>query len=75
VTSLLRQALDRAAEVLSAEEQDELARTLLGFIENERKWDAAFSSPQSLRLLERLAADALQDDRVGKTDKLDPDAL
>jgi hypothetical protein len=75
MTKLLQKAFEEAEQLLSPEEQDALAYVLLGFVEDERKWDAAFSNPKSQSLLERLVAEALEEERAEKTDKLDPDAL
>ena len=75
MTSLLKRAFEEAEQLLSPDEQDALARSLLDFVGDERKWDAAFSTPKSKSLLERLASVALEEERAGKTDKLDPDAL
>ena len=75
VTKLLKRAFEEAEQILSVEEQDRLARSLLDFIGDERKWTAAFGSSKSQSLLERLASEALEEERLAKTDKLDPDTL
>jgi hypothetical protein len=75
MTDLLKQALAEAEQTFSPEEQDELGRWLLDFVNDERKWATAFQHPKSPGLLERLAAAALEAERAGRTDTLDPDAL
>jgi hypothetical protein len=47
---------------------------LLAEIESERRWDDLFSRPPS-EALERMAAEALEDFRSGRTTPLDPDHL
>ena len=75
MTDLLKQALAEAERTFSEDEQDEIARWLLEFSRDERKWSTAFAHPKSAGLLERLAAAALEEERAGATSKLDPDAL
>jgi len=69
--------LDRAiAEVhaLPEDEQEAIGAWLLAEIECERRWDELFSRPPSAAL-ERMAADALEEHRAGRTQPLDPDEL
>ncbi len=72
MTKLLEKALLRA-EQLPEEQQDAIASLILEEIEDEARWDEAFS--RSLDVLERLAAEADEEDRAGLTEELDPDSL
>ena len=63
------QAAFQAVSVLPEEEQDSLARA----IPAEVAFDAAIASRPDL--LERLADEALAEDRAGRTQPLDPDDL
>lgn len=72
-TELLQQVISRI-EALSPTEQDALAermQTELDELEGaeEAEWDALVSSPASQDLLERWAAEALQEDDAGLTRK------
>lgn len=69
--------LDRAvaeAHKLPDEEQEAIGAWLLAEVESERRWDDLFSRAPS-ETLKRLAAEALEDFRAGRTEPLDPDAL
>lgn len=69
--------LDRAIEEahkLSEDEQEAVGAWLLAEIASERQWDELFSRPPS-EALERMAAEALEDFRAGRTTALDPDRL
>lgn len=68
----LEQAFAEAAK-LSREEQEALATWILEEIASEKRWDEAFAV--SSGALGRLAEEALQEYRAGKTRPLDPDAL
>lgn len=72
MTKLLEKALLRAKQ-LPDEQQDAIAALILEEIEDEARWDEAFS--RSLDVLERLAAEADEEDRAGLTEELDPDSL
>ena len=72
MTTLLEKALAEASR-LSPEEQDALAAVLLDEIASEERWRNAFAD--SADQLARLAQDALDEHRAGKTTPLDPDAL
>ena len=74
MTELLQQAFERASE-LPQEAQDKFARFLLAELESERQWTELFDSPESEKLLERLADEALSAHRAGLTQPLDPEAL
>jgi len=69
--------LDRAIEEahkLTEEEQEAIGAWLLAEIESERRWDELFSRKPSAAL-KRMAAEALEDFRAGRTTPLDPDQL
>lgn len=51
-------------EQLPAEEQEALAAAIELVLE-EREWDALIAQPQSFAFLERLAAEARQEDAAG----------
>jgi hypothetical protein len=70
---LLERAIQEAHQ-LPEEEQEAVGAWLLAEIESERRWDDLFSRPPS-ELLERMAAEALEDFRAGRTMPLDPDRL
>ena len=68
--------LDRAiaeARKLPEEEQEALAWVMLEEIDSERRWDELFSRPSEI--IERMAEQALEDYRAGRTEPLDPDKL
>jgi len=70
---LLERAIEEAHK-LSEDEQEAIGAWLLAEIESERRWDELFSRPPS-EALERMAAEALEDYRAGRTSPLDPDLL
>lgn len=70
---LLERAIEEAHK-LSDAEQEAIGAWLLAEIESERRWDELFSLPPS-EALERMAAEALEDFRAGRTSPLDPDRL
>ena len=73
MTELLKKAFDKAAAMLPEYEQDELASRLLSAIESdEKRWDMLFADAVKL---ERLADRALEADRAGLTEPLDPEKL
>ncbi len=68
--------LDRAiaeARKLPEDEQEALAWWLLEEIESDRRWDELFCQPSEV--IERMAEQALEDYRAGRTEPLDPDKL
>ena len=72
----MTEALRRAFEVASRlpdREQDELAAAILQELAADNRWDAILGESQSA--LDRLADEALQEHREGRTEALDPDAL
>ena len=70
---LLAQAIEEAQK-LPDDEQEAIGAWLLAEIESERRWDELFSRPPS-EALEKMAAEALEDFRAGRTTPLDPDRL
>jgi hypothetical protein len=69
MTRRLKEAF-RAASALPAEEQDALAEVILAEVAGDAEWDERFR--QSGQTLERLADEALDEFRRGKTRPLDP---
>lgn len=65
--ALLSEAIKRI-EKLPADLQDEIAKQIMDDIENERNWQEALSKPQ--KKIERLAEEALEDSKAGKTRKI-----
>jgi hypothetical protein len=72
VTKLLERAVAKVKQ-LSAAEQDAIANLILDELEDEARWEKSFT--QSQGALAKLAAEAMAEDRAGKTEELDPDAL
>jgi len=70
---LLKRAIEEA-EKLPDSEQEAIGSWLLAEIESERRWDELFSRPPS-EALKRMAEEALEDYRAGRTSPLDPDRL
>ncbi|MDB9529283.1 hypothetical protein PN498_25040 [Oscillatoria sp. CS-180] len=72
MTELLERAIARL-QILSESEQNAIASIILDEIEDERRWDEAFS--RSPDVLAKLADSAMAEYRAGKTQELDPEAL
>ena len=72
MTQLLEQAFAAAAR-LSTEEQDALARALLGDLASEETIDERLAG--SADALAALADEALAEHRAGRTQPMDPDRL
>lgn len=72
VTDLLARAFAEAAKLPDAE-QVMLARFILDEIESERVWQESFE--KSADALARLADEAIEEFRQGRTEPLDPDTL
>jgi len=72
MTKLLEKAFAEATK-LPKKDQDELARWVLAEIAAEERWDEAFR--RSGDQLAKLAQQALNEHRKGKTRPLDPDKL
>jgi hypothetical protein len=72
MTELLERAITRL-KTLPASEQNAIASMILEELEEDLRWDEAFSrSPDSLA---KLAATALAEYHAGKTQELDPETL
>lgn len=72
MTRALKKAFD-AASRLAERDQDGLAAAILAEVGADERWEATFA--QSSTTLERLATEALEDHRAGRTEPLDPDDL
>ena len=72
MTKALKRAFETASR-LPDREQDELAAAILEELDADERWEAAFACSQGA--LERLADEALEEHRAGRTEPLDPDAL
>jgi hypothetical protein len=72
MNSKLKEVIDAVCR-LSDKDQEELAYVILEELESEAKWQALFeaSKPQ----LKRLAEEADEEYRAGRTEPLDPDTL
>jgi hypothetical protein len=72
MTELLERAIAKL-QTLPESEQNTIASIILDEIEDERRWDKAFS--RSPDVLAKLAASAMVEYRAGKTQELDPETL
>lgn len=72
MTQLLEQAIAKL-KTLPASEQDAIAALILEELEDEELWDKKFERSQDALAL--LAAEAMAEDRIGKTQELDPETL
>jgi len=72
MTTLLEKAFKEAAS-LPAVDQNALAKWVLGELHSEAKWQRTFAESEDI--LEKLADEALEDRRKGKTTPLDPNRL
>lgn len=72
MTKALEKAF-QAASRLPASEQDVLAEAILAELQTEEEWERLLAS--SSDVLERLADEALEEHRAGRTQPLDPDKL
>lgn len=72
MTKLLKKAFAEAAK-LPQDAQDRIAAQLLQELADEAKWDVSFAASGSE--LERLAAEALEEYRAGRTRELGFDEL
>jgi hypothetical protein len=62
-----------AAKKLPEEEQEAIGAQLLAEIEDNRRWDELLAQPSEV--IERMADQALEDHRLGRTLPLDPESL
>ncbi|MGH8604480.1 MAG: hypothetical protein ACREXR_17370 [Gammaproteobacteria bacterium] len=72
MTKLLERAVKKV-KALPDREQDAIAALILEELEDETRWDKTFARTEDG--LARLAAEAMAEDRAGKTEALDPDRL
>lgn len=72
MTTLLEKAFE-VASTLPSVEQNRLARTILDEIESDRKWDDLFAESEDV--LAQLAAEALEEEALGRATDLDPNRL
>jgi len=72
MTKLLEKAIARVAE-LSEDDQNQLAAWILEELESERRWSRAFEGSQEP--LARLAEEAIEEHRSGRTQELAPDEI
>ena len=72
MTELLERAI-ASLQALPEGEQNVIASIILDEIEDERRWDEAFS--RSPGVLAKLAASAMAEYHSGKTQELDPETL
>jgi hypothetical protein len=61
-------------QLLPDDDQEAIGAWLLAEIESDRRWDELFSRQPSAAL-DRMAAEALEEHRAGRTQPLDPDEL
>lgn len=72
MSKLMERALEELAKLPEAEQEAIWAR-ILEEIEDERRWDEQFAKSQDV--LEKMAKQALEEHRAGKTKPLEPDEL
>lgn len=72
MTELFERAI-AVVQTLSESEQDAIAAIILAEIEDEQRWDEAFS--RSSDTLAKLTASAMAEYHSGKTQELDPGTL
>ncbi len=72
MTERLEQAIAQL-KTLSTAQQDAIATLILAELEEEQRWDDSFA--RSPNLLAKLAAEAMAEHRLGKTQELDPETL
>ena len=70
MTEMLSRAFTAASQ-LPDDRQDALAALLLAEIDSDRRWDEQFAA--SGNVLAKLAAEAVDEHRAGRTLPLDPD--
>jgi hypothetical protein len=72
MTELLEKVIEELSR-LPDDQQNSMAQWILEELEDEQRWDTAFSA--SLPKLEQIAQKALDDHRAGRTRDLNPDEL
>ncbi len=71
-TKLLERAVEKVMK-LPENEQDAIAAFILEEIEDETRWDKTFARSQDI--LAKLAQEAMEEEKSGKTKELDPNTL
>ena len=72
MSELLERAVEKARKLPYAE-QNSIAAIILKELEDEARWEQAFSNSQDV--LAKLAEEAMEEERKGITRELDPDSL
>lgn len=72
MTKLLERAVKKIKK-LSEMEQDAIATLIFEELEDEVRWEKQFLGSQNA--LEKLAAEAIEEDEKGETKELDPDSM
>ena len=72
MTDLLKEAFDAASQ-LPDKEQDAVAEWLLAELASEERWEERFAETQNA--LSVLAREAMDEDRRGEAEGLDPESL
>lgn len=72
MTKLLERAVEKAKK-LTDKEQNAIATLIFEELEDEVRWEKHFSDSQDA--LAKLATEAMEEDKKGKTRELDPDSM
>jgi hypothetical protein len=72
MTKLLERAVEKMKN-LPENEQDAIASIILEELEDEMRWEKAFARSQDV--LAKLAQEAIDEERTGKTRELDPETM
>ncbi|MBN1901449.1 hypothetical protein JW926_09030 [Candidatus Sumerlaeota bacterium] len=72
MTKLLERAVEKVKN-LPEKEQDAIAALIIEELEDEMRWEKAFDHSQDV--LAKLAHEAMEEERTGRTSELDPDTL
>jgi len=72
MTELLERMVEKV-KILPNPEQDAIATLMLNELEDEQRWENAFTNSQDV--LAKLAQEAMAEHLAGKTKELDPDTL
>lgn len=72
MSELLEHVLEKVKTLPDAE-QDAIAAIILEELKDEARWEEAFAKSQDA--LAKLAAEAMEEDRKGETEELDPDSM
>jgi hypothetical protein len=72
MTKLLQEAFEAVSQ-LSDDEQDRIALRLMEELDDETRWETSFAASQDV--LRKMAEEARDDFRAGRTEPLDPETL